>query len=257
MLGERLHNFIVSKTHILMKAKYLQVIRTLLAAMLFIPVPILIARNNAVNPTIVHRATSTNPLCAEDLFNAMQLGQAGLSKDAFLKAWQGYNNIAAQHISVKAGIITIVDFSKPSSKERLFVVDLNHKKILHSSLVAHGRNSGLVYAKSFSNQPETYKSSLGFYKTLHTYEGENGFSLRLEGLEKNINDKAFQRAIVMHGADYVSKKLARERGFIGRSYGCPAIPHDKAPQIIRTIKDGSLLFIYYPDKKYDKVSKLI
>lgn len=242
-----------------MNPKYLQVIRTLLAALLFIPVPILIAgnKNNFIDVSAEYSLNKNHLLNANNLFESMQLECSGLSREAFIKAWQGYHQLKSNHCEIQNGLITIVDFSKPSNQERLFVIDLNHQKILHASLVAHGRNSGLVYAKSFSNQPETYKSSLGFYKTLNTYEGENGFSLRLEGLEKNINDKAYERAIVMHGADYVSEKMAKAKGYIGRSFGCPAIPHDAAKKIIKTIKNGSLLFIYHPTKKYDKQSSLI
>jgi hypothetical protein len=260
MINKRSYNFNLKKNNILMNSKYLSIIRTLLAVILIIPVPILIAgkRSNSIDIPITYTIFENKTRSIADaLFESMQLNEAGLSKEAFLKGWQGYNKITQHHCDIQSGLITIVDFSKPSNQERLFVIDLNNKKIVHASLVAHGRNSGLVYAKSFSNQPETYKSSLGFYKTLNTYTGENGFSLRLEGLEKNINDKAYDRAIVMHGADYVSQKLAKERGYIGRSYGCPAIPHDIAPKIIKTIKNGSLLFIYHPSKQYDKQSKLV
>lgn len=259
MIDKNLYNFTSRKSNILMNIKYLQFIRTLLAAVLIVPVPFLIAGNktHSTHIAISDYSTHKNSIYADELFEAMQLEKAGLSKDAFIKGWKGYNNLTAKHVNLKAGIITIVDFSKPSSQERLFVVDLDHQKILFKSLVAHGKNSGTVYAKSFSNQPETYKSSLGFYKTLNTYDGDNGFSLRLEGLEKNINDNAYERAIVMHGADYVSKKLVRTRGYIGRSYGCPAIPHEVAPKIIKLIKGGSLLFLYHPNEKYQLESGLI
>jgi hypothetical protein len=245
--------------NILMNPKYLQIIRTLLAAILLVPVPMLIAgsKKNTIKFKNEINVTDNYVFKAANMFETMQLSHYGLSKEAFLKAWQGYYQLKMNHSDIHDGMITIVDFSKPSNQERLFVIDMNQQKILYSSLVAHGRNSGLVYAKSFSNQPETYKSSLGFYRTLNTYQGENGFSLRLEGLEKNINDKAYERAIVMHGADYVSKKLANERGYIGRSYGCPAIPHNVASKIINTIKNGSLLFIYHPNTNYDKQSKLV
>jgi hypothetical protein len=259
-MDKRSSNFILKKNNILMNSKYLSIIRTLLAVIFIVPVPILIAgnRSNSIDIPATYNHHENNTIAIADaLFESMQLDKSGLSKEAFLKGWQGYNKITQHHCDIQEGLITIVDFSKPSNQERLFVIDLNNKKIIHAALVAHGRNSGLVYAKSFSNQPETYKSSLGFYKTLNTYTGENGFSLRLEGLEKNINDKAYERAIVMHGADYVSRKLARERGYIGRSYGCPAIPRDIAPKIIKTIKNGSLLFIYHPSKNYDDQSKLV
>jgi hypothetical protein len=242
-----------------MNSKHLQFIRRLVAAVLIIPILVIITGNKVkdANVSVKDYLNSNHPVNANDLFESMQLACTGISRDAFFKAWQGYYQLTQSNRDVKTGLITIIDFSQPSNKERLFVIDINNRKLLFTSLVAHGRNSGLVYARSFSNKPETYKSSLGFYKTLNTYEGENGFSLRLEGLEKNINDKVYERSIVMHGADYVSKEIAKAKGYIGRSYGCPAIPHDIACDIIKTIQNGSLLFIYHPSKKYEKQSSLI
>ena len=147
-------------------------------------------------------------------------------------------------------VLTLIDFSKPSTAERMVVLDLRHKKVLHASVVSHGRNSGGNYATSFSNQNGSYKSSLGFYVTENTYQGKHGTSLILNGLEKGFNDKAKQRAIVMHGADYTNPHVAASAGRLGRSLGCPALPLSNYKPIINTIKNGTLLFIYANDKNY-------
>lgn len=147
-------------------------------------------------------------------------------------------------------IITLIDFTKPSTEERLYVMDLRHKKLLFSSVVAHGKNSGGNYATSFSNISGSYKSSLGFYVTENTYQGKNGYSLILNGLEKGINDKAKERAIVVHGAAYANPSVAASGGRLGRSFGCPALPQSLTKPIINTIKNGTLLFIYANDKGY-------
>ncbi|MEI8060606.1 MAG: murein L,D-transpeptidase catalytic domain family protein, partial [Ferruginibacter sp.] len=154
-------------------------------------------------------------------------------------------------------VITIVDYSKPSSEKRLFVLDVIEGKILFQTLVAHGRNSGYVYAKDFSNTAASLKSSLGFYITADTYTGTNGYSLKLKGCEKGINDKALERAIVMHGADYATDDFLQHNGYLGRSHGCPAVPEKISKEIIDVIKDGSCMFLYYPAKKYTHISKIL
>jgi hypothetical protein len=123
-------------------------------------------------------------------------------------------------------------------------------RIIFRTLVAHGRNSGYVYATSFSNDEASYKSSLGFYITRGTYTGINGYSLKLEGCEKGINDHALNRAIVMHGADYASEEFLQQNGYLGRSHGCPALPSTLSKKIIDKIKNGSCMFLYYPSKAY-------
>jgi hypothetical protein len=153
--------------------------------------------------------------------------------------------------------MAIVDFSQPSSHRRLYILDMKNYKVLFNTLVAHGRNSGKEWASSFSNKPSSYKSSPGFYITGDTYIGSNGFSLRLNGIEKGINDKAFARAIVMHGADYVSESYIAAQGYIGRSQGCPAVPAEEVYPIINTIKNGTCLFVYVPDKHYVSRSPLL
>jgi len=145
------------------------------------------------------------------------------------------------------GILTIVDYSLPSTKPRLWVIDLLHERVLYHVLVAHGHNSGLKWAYRFSNRPHSRESSLGLFETGDTYEGEYGYSLRVKGLEAGFNDNAEKREIVFHPAGYVSPKFAKTFGRLGRSYGCFALNPDYARSIINTIKDGTLVFAYYPE----------
>ncbi|MBL0181955.1 MAG: murein L,D-transpeptidase catalytic domain family protein [Chitinophagaceae bacterium] len=191
------------------------------------------------------------------LYDNLQLGEKGLSRQAFEYAMQGFEYLKQNGDIDNDDVISIVDFSLPSSAKRLFVIDRSNNKILYYTYVAHGHNSGLEYANQFSNQPESNKSSLGFYKTLSTYMGDNGYSLRLEGLEKGINDNANRRDIVIHGAAYVSEGLIRTQGYIGRSWGCPALPEKLHKPIIDKIKNGSCLFIYAKDKAYQSKSRIL
>lgn len=183
-----------------------------------------------------------------------ELGLSGLcSYEAFSQAIVGYNSIGNRNKDVLA----VIDFTQPSDKERLFVIDLSLKKLLFHTHVAHGRNSGEKYAKSFSNKPGSYQSSLGFYLTDKTYIGANGYSLLLNGIEKGINDKARDRAIVIHGASYADPGFIKAQGRLGRSLGCPALPTSVATPIIDTIKDGALIFIYADDPGYKQKSSII
>ena len=172
--------------------------------------------------------------------------QRWICYDAFDRGLSGANCIERDNKDV----LTLIDFSKPSTAERMVVLDLRQKKILYTSVVSHGRNSGGNYATSFSNQNGSYKSSLGFYVTENTYQGKHGTSLILNGLEKGFNDKAKQRAIVVHGADYTNPAVAVSAGRLGRSLGCPALPLSNYRPIINTIKNGTLLFIYANDQHY-------
>ena len=171
----------------------------------------------------------------------------------FERAIAGYNRMGGHD----KDILTVIDFTKPSTEKRLFVIDLKLKKILFISYVAHGRNSGEKYATSFSNREGSFKSSLGFYKTENTYYGKNGYSLVLDGLERGINDKAKERAIVMHGATYADPSTIRACGGLGRSLGCPAFPLALSKKIIDTIKGGTLLYIHGDDKTYASRSTFI
>ena len=172
------------------------------------------------------------------------------------KSLRGYF-LLKQQDKIRNSIITIIDFRSPSTIKRMWVINVKTRKLLFHSLVAHGKNSGGKYAKKFSNIPGSLQSSLGFYITGKTYLGKHGVSLYLHGLEKGFNDNAKKRAIVMHGASYVSNSFIQQYGRLGRSFGCPAIPLGNHEKIINTIKGGSCLFIYYPEKEYEKRSKYI
>lgn len=176
--------------------------------------------------------------------------------ESFSKAFEGYEQLKNQG-KIENDILTIVDFSLPSTEERMWVIDMKTKTILLQSLVAHGRNSGDNVATRFSNVSESYQSSLGFYTTAEVYQGKHGFSLRLDGLEKGINDNARNRAVVIHGADYVSKSFIKQHGRLGRSQGCPAIPYEIHEKLINTIKNKSCLFIYHSSRNYVTQSKLV
>jgi hypothetical protein len=177
-----------------------------------------------------------------------------LSFDIFRMALNGMENVNGLK---NTNIITIIDFSKPSTRERFFVIDLQNKRVLYKSLVAHGKNSGGNMATSFSNSPRSLKSCLGFFKTAEIYSGKYGYSLKLDGLEQGINDNARARGIVVHGADFVTAEIARQSGLLGRSYGCPALPLNKAKDIIDIISNGSCLFIYANDQKYLQSSEIL
>jgi hypothetical protein len=177
-----------------------------------------------------------------------------ISIDVFNDAILGYRQID----NIKKGnIITIIDFSKPSTEKRFFVIDLQNKKLLYRCFVAHGKNSGGNYAKSFSNQQSSLESCLGFFLTAETYNGNHGYSLKLDGLEKDINDNSRAREIVIHGADYVSQEFIDKYGRLGRSWGCPALPTGISKEVIDKISNGSCLFIYGDDKYYRGNSKFI
>ena len=157
---------------------------------------------------------------------------------------------------ISKNILTLVDFSLSSNTKRLWVIDLEKNVVLFQTLVAHGRNTGEEFANEFSNQAESFKSSIGFYATGEIYNGKHGLSLKLDGLEKGLNDNARERAVVIHGADYVSESFIRQNKRLGRSQGCPAIPMDMNEKIINIIKDKSCLFIFHPSKNQEILSKL-
>jgi len=191
------------------------------------------------------------------LYDQMNLDSLGLSQEAFNYGMQGYKDLVSNGTVSNNNILSIVDFSLPSSKKRLFIIDVMSGKLLFNTFVSHGRNSGEEMATQFSNDVNSFKSSLGFYVTGSTYSGEHGYSLRLEGKEAGINDNAYDRSIVMHAANYVNERVIKMKGFIGRSLGCPAIPPSLNKAIINTIKDGSCLFLFSPDSFYITHSRLI
>jgi hypothetical protein len=191
------------------------------------------------------------------IYDSLQLDDLGLSKQAFLEGLKGYNYLLSEGKLNNDNILSIADFSLPSTEKRLFIIDLENHKLLFNTYVAHGRNSGKEYANHFSNKPRSNMSSLGFYVTLDTYYGDNGLSLRLQGEEKGINDNAESRAIVIHPADYVSENTVKSLGYLGRSLGCPAIPSQVAEPIIQTIKEGSCFFVYSQNQKYTSRSEVL
>lgn len=174
----------------------------------------------------------------------------------FYKAYAGYNLMRAQG-KVKNDILSIIDFSRHSSEKRFWIIDMRKRELLFFTYAAHGRGSGngMGVANKFSNTPHSLQSSLGFYLTGETYYGKHGLSLNLDGQERGINDKARQRRVVIHGADYATASFVKKYGRLGRSYGCPAVPQELHKPIINTIKDKSVLFIHHPDQNYHKSSE--
>ena len=154
-------------------------------------------------------------------------------------------------------LLTVIDYSRASTQPRLWVLDLAREQVLFEELVAHGRGSGENFATSFSNDDGSHQTSLGLFRTADTYVGTNGYSLRLDGLEPGVNDRARDRAIVMHGAPYVSEAQLRAVGRLGRSHGCPALRPAIARTLIDTIKQGSLVFAYYPDSGWLHASRFL
>lgn len=190
-------------------------------------------------------------------YNCWQLEKQGISIDLFSFAMKGYEYLDKLHKIANKSFITIIDFSKPSSEKRLFVINTETGDVVFKTLVSHGRNSGKEMADNFSNAASSFASSLGFYITSDVYNGKHGVSLRLNGCEKGFNDNAYKRAVVMHGANYVSEAFIDQNGYLGRSHGCPAVPATLSKKIIDVIKDGSCLFIYAPSKKYLSLSTII
>lgn len=179
-----------------------------------------------------------------------------IRSEVFELAW------SAASCAVRAGAtqpttLTVIDYSKPSTEKRLWVFDMQSRALLYEELVAHGQGTGDNYATAFSNTPETHQSSLGLFVTEEAYVGKNGYSLRLNGLDRGFNDRARERAIVIHGAPYVSDAFAGAQGRLGRSWGCPALRESIAREVIDRVKGGGLLFAYYPDQQWLKTSKYL
>jgi hypothetical protein len=209
------------------------------------------------NKTSEKTATSSVFSKAGEIYSQAILGDYDLSYKAFEQAYMGYLKLLAQGKIKKSQYLIISDFTTSANKERFYVIDVENKKVLFNELVAHGRNSGEEFAQSFSNEVNSYKSSPGFYVTAETYQGKHGLSIRLDGVEKGINDKARQRAVVIHAADYVSYDFINKNGRLGRSFGCPALPEDNYDKIVDLIKDGVCLYIYTNDKNYKAKSAFL
>lgn len=186
-----------------------------------------------------------------DLYVVTNLADVGLSREVFGLALKGVLKLdSAGHLQ-NPSIVTIVDYSQSSNNKRLYVIDLKNKKLLFNTYVAHGRNTGDEYARQFSNETGSFKSSLGFYITGRTITGSHtGFSLMINGVEKGFNDNAIKREIIIHSADYATESFIKKFGRLGRSFGCPVLPPEVNKPIIETISGGTCLFIYYPNDNY-------
>lgn len=186
----------------------------------------------------------------ESLVDSLLRQAPGLKAEVLRLALNSTRCASAKGMVKRKDLLTVIDYSLPSDKPRLFIFNLAGRKLLYRELVAHGKNSGGNIANFFSNSPGSLATSLGLFVTADTYVGSNGYSLRLKGLEEGINDMALDRAIVMHGASYVSRAAVRALGRLGRSWGCPAVRSAVAREIIDTVKGGSPIFAYYPDKNW-------
>lgn len=182
----------------------------------------------------------------EKLYQELNL-QNSLEFSIFQKAIEGQRKMPSQK---NQNLLCIIDFSKPSTEKRMFIIDVEKKKLLYHILVAHGKNSGENYATQFSNEAQSLCSSLGFYVTAETYNGKHGYSLKLEGMEKGFNDQARNRAIVIHGADYVNEEFVKVHGRLGRSWGCPAISNSVSKEVIDLLAKGACIFVYANNSEY-------
>lgn len=188
---------------------------------------------------------STHETMAENCYLSCEL-EGKLDFEIFQNAMESLEEMEYAN----EDIVSIIDFSRPSTEKRLFIIDLKNQKLLHHTLVAHGKNTGQNKAEKFSNVKGSNSSSLGLYRTAEPYYGKHGYSLRLDGLEKGFNDNARNRAVVIHSANYVSEAFIKKYGRLGRSFGCPALPPEHSKAIIDLIKEGSCLYIYADDENY-------
>jgi len=188
---------------------------------------------------------------------AIQANAPSLSRNAIKLGVKAYNH--AKNLGLdKQHILTIIDYSKPSSKQRLWVFDMRDGHVIHKTLVAHGTGSGMNnYATKFSNQPHSNATSIGVFLTGSTYTGKHGYSMRLNGLDKGYNDKAYSRAVVMHSAWYVGKQFLAEHGRLGHSWGCTALSQQDASKVISTIKNGTIMLSYYPNQQWERNSTFL
>lgn len=245
-------------------SRFIKAILSSFSAAAFILIPQLNAGSKSGQQTfqsviVINDSVGTSPFDAEMelIYVSLGLEKKGLNKEAFKYAYAGYKKLEEEGRLNKEGLITICDFSQSSKRKRLYLIDLNEYKLLLNTYVAHGKNSGGEYARKFSNRPESLQSSLGFYRTKKTYYGGHGLALTLSGLEPGFNDKAERRKIVLHGSQYIGENYKRWGRYMGRSFGCPAVPMKQSRNLINTIKDGSCLFIYHPSKNYLTGSKIL
>jgi hypothetical protein len=214
----------------------------------------IVLQDSAVNVRFADGNLETARLQFEDslvhLYNAMDLSRYGLAFDAFRYGMIGYGTLQQQGRLSNKKLLTIIDFTKPSTEKRFYTLDLSELRVAYYTYVSHGKNSGENNATTFSNVLHSNQSSMGFFATGETYIGGKGFSLKLDGLERGYNDNARERAVVIHEAEYVSEYWIRKYGRLGRSQGCPALPKELSKEIIQTIKNNTLIFAYFNDDTY-------
>ena len=215
-------------------------------------------RIGSANERVSSQLTSAN---FEDvirgLYDSIDLGSYGLGYHVFRMGMVGFYTLKSEGALNDKGLITIIDFEKPSTAKRFYTIDVLNKRVKYHTYVAHGRNTGENMATRFSNTPHSNQSSLGFYVTGETYVGSKGFSLRLDGKEAAFNDKIRSRAVVIHAADYATESWIRRYGRLGRSQGCPALPPHLNREIINAIKDKTPVFTYFPDSGYIRTSRYL
>ena len=213
--------------------------------------------NVKVASVIDSTAVSEVPVSlSTQIYTELELDEVGLSQEAVDFAIEGYEKLMDQGKVSQDQYLTIVDFSQHSRKKRLYILDMEKRKLVWNTFVSHGKNTGLDVAQNFSNQMSSEKSSLGFYITSQTYSGKHGLSMRLKGLERGFNDNAEARGIVVHGASYVNAGRVNS-AYMGRSQGCPALPENEYAKVINIIKGGSVLFIYHPSQNYLQNSPIL
>ncbi len=206
--------------------------------------------NNSANAPVIKRI-------ADSIYTLISLGDYGLERDVFFNAYKGFQYLKSKGQLRKTDLLTICDYSQSINNKRLYVIDLENSRLLYNTYVSHGKNSGDEFATSFSNLDNSNKSSLGFLVTGTTYSGIAGYSLKLAGMERGINNNVAARSIVLHGSKFVNEHTMNEKGRMGKSYGCPAVPQEISKKIINTIKGGSCLFIYHPDEHYAHTSAIL
>jgi hypothetical protein len=211
-------------------------------------------------PAVVAPAPLAAPatdLLLDETVDRLAASAPGLQRDVLRLALAARDTAATRGLAKKSELLTVIDYSLPSTAKRLWVFDVASGELLFNELVAHGKNTGDNFARHFSNRDGSLQTSIGLFRTVGTYTGSNGYSLKLDGLEPGFNDKAERRAVVMHGAPYVSEEFASQHGRIGRSWGCPALSQKVAAKVIDTIKGGTLVFSYYPDEEWLSSSRFL
>jgi hypothetical protein len=221
----------------------------ILALLLVLVTSFIYPGSQSIEPDLQAAAIETGSLQQfRELYES--LNDTSLKAEVFFLAMKGYRTLVTQNQVEKDTLLSIIDYSMPSSRERFFVIHLARKCLVYKTLVAHGRNSGELYALRFSNKVRSHQSALGFYITGNPYVGGQGYSMILNGIDTGYNDQARLRAIVIHGADYATENYIKQYGRLGRSFGCPTLPPRVNKEIIDLIKEGSVVFGFYPDSNY-------